>query len=210
MNSSSSLKSVPSVPSEPNGEGIFQAELSDSARRHARSPLVRGILFLLFAVGVAVPMFLFWLPSERAKWQIAAAQAKWLDGDLAGSIQILDSAAREFPENTAIYAQRIQFYLDAKEFDKALADTERLKARYPKSVTVLGMESEVLHHLGRHDEATAVCREVLRLAEEDWIGSRVHALNTLAYAQAIRNQELRAAADQMSEVLRLHGDDSVR
>ncbi len=208
MNSPSPLKSDPSTSGGPNDEGIFQAELSDFARRPPRSPLVRGVWLLLFTVGVAVAMILYLLPSERAKWRIAAAQAKWLDGDLAGAIQILDAAAVEFPETPAIYEQRIQFCIESKEFEKALADAERLAALSPNSPSVLGLQSQIFHHLGRHDEAITVCREILRLAQEEWIGNAPSALNGLAYAQAIGDTDLEEASKHIDEALRLAGDNA--
>ena len=169
--------------------------------------MVRGPVLLFFAVGVAVAMILYWLPAERAKWRIAAAQAKWLDGDLSGAIQVLDTVAAEFPDTAAIYEQRIQFCIEAKEFEKALADVERLASASPNSTTVLGLQSQVLHHLGRHEEAIAVCKEMRRLAEEKYIGSATTALNTLAYAQAIGNTQLDDALKNIDEALRLAGDE---
>jgi len=161
---------------------------------------------LLFAAGVAFVMALYWLPSERAKWQIAAAQSKWLDDDLAGAIQVLDAAASEFPDNAAIYEQRIQFCIEAKDFEQALADTQRLVKLSPGSEKALEQKGLVLLHLGRHDEAIAVCEEILRLAEEEWIGSVSSARNFLAYAQAIGGKELKTALEHINEALRLAGD----
>ena len=206
MNSSSSLKPDQPITSDPNGGGIFQAELSDSAPRRSRSPLARAVLLLLFAVGVAVPIVFYWLSSEQAKWRIAAAQAKWLDGDLPGAISVLDIAALEFPETAAIYEQRIQFYLEAKEFELALADAQRLIELDSNSTTALGLKSQALHHLGKHDEAIKVCEEMRRLAEEEWIGNAPNALNSLAYAQAIANTQLNEALGNIDEALRLAGD----
>jgi len=91
--------------------------------------------------------------------------------------KFLDAAADEFPDTAAIYSQRIQFCIEAKEFEKALADVQRLASLVPNSTTTLGLESQVLHHLGRHDEAIAVCKEMLRLAEEKFVGNATTALN---------------------------------
>lgn len=208
MNSHPPLESDPPTSAGPNEAGIFQAELSDSARRGARNPLLRGIWLLFCAVGVAMAVFLYSLPSERAKWQIAAAQAKWLEGDLVGAILILDTAAVEFPETTAVYQQRIRFCIESKEFETALADTQRLAALSPNSPTALELQSQVLHHLDRHDEAIAVCREILRLSQEKWIGSAPTALNSLAYAQAIGDTELEEALKHIDEALRLAGSNA--
>lgn len=206
MNSSSSLKPDQSITSEPSRDDIFQAELSDSTRHRPRSPLARAVLLLLFAVGVAVPIVFYWLSGEQAKWRIAAAQAKWLDGDLPGAISVLDTAALEFPETSAIYEQRIQFYLEAKEFEQALADAQHLVELDSNSTTALGLKSQALHHLGKHDEAIKVCEEMRRLAEEEWIGNAPTALNSLAYAQAIAGTQLNEALENIDEALRLAGD----
>ena len=206
MKPPSPLESDQSTTTETNEAGIFRAELSDSPPHRRRSSLLRGALVLLLVVGVAVSMIFSWLPSERANWQIAASQAKWLENDLAGAIQILDAAAEEFPDNTGIYEQRIQFCLEAKEFEKALADAERLVSLSPKSQDALGLQSQVLHHLGRHDDAIAVCQEMLRLAQEEWIGSAPIALNSLAYAQALGNTQLDEALEHIDEAMRLAGD----
>lgn len=206
MNSSSPLHSDQRAATEPNEEGIFQAELSDSAQPPRRSLLARVVLFLLFAIGVAIPMILYWLPSERANWQIAAAQAKWLEDDLPGAISILETAAKEFPEASAIYEQRLQFYFQAKEFEKALADANKLVELSPNSPDALALKSQALHHLGKHEEAIDVCNEMKRLAQEEWVGSAPQALNSLAYAQAIGDTQLEEALEHIEEALRLAGD----
>ncbi|HRX81325.1 MAG TPA: hypothetical protein P5307_19785 [Pirellulaceae bacterium] len=206
MKSSAFMNPDPSGAAVPNADGIFQAELSESSHRPGRNPLPRGVLFLLLVIGVAVPIVLYWLPAERATWQIAAAQAKWLDDDLPGAISILEIAAEEFPDTPAVYEQRLQFYFEAKQFDNALADAEKLVALTPKSPSALGLKSQALHHLGKHDKAIEVCKEILRLAQEEWIGSAAQALNSLAYAQAIGDTQLEEALKNINESLRLAGD----
>ncbi len=206
MNSTLPANSDQFATSAPCEEGIFEAELSDDARRKRRRPRLNAILLLLFAVGATVPVLMYLLPSERARWQIAAAQAKWLEGDLAGAKQIMDAAASEFPDRAAIYEQRYHFDLEAKEFDKALADVQRLETLLPESIETLGKRSEVLQHLGRHDEAIKVCRELLRLADEEWIGSAPNARNAVAYALAIGDTQLDEAMEHITEALRLSGD----
>ncbi|MDA1053006.1 MAG: hypothetical protein O3C40_21345 [Planctomycetota bacterium] len=184
--------------------------MSNSVQRRTPRLRARGLLLLLFVVGVAVPTFLYWLPSERARWQIAAARAKWLDGDLAGAIQVLDAASQEFPDTSAIYEQRIEFNLEAEEFDKALADAERLLKLLPKSQTPYWLKMQTLQHLGRHSEAIEVCQEMLRRTDDEWIGSRSQALNGLAYAQAVGGEDLDAALESITEALRLQGDHADR
>lgn len=206
MNSTSSQESEPLSPSFPDQEDVFQAEFADSAPRRSRNRRDRRVLLFLVAVGVSVALMLYWLPSERAKWQIAAAQAKWLEGDLPGAISILEIAAAEFPETVAIYEQRVQFYLEAKEYEKALADVQRIIELSTDSTTALALKSQVLHHLGKHDEAIKVCEELLRRAEKEWIGSAPTALNSLAYAQAIGDTQLNEALEHIDEALRLAGD----
>lgn len=206
MNSTSSQESEPLSPSFPGEEDVFQAEFADSTPRQSRNRRDRRVLLFLVAVGVSVALMLYWLPSERAKWQIAAAQAKWLEGDLPGAISILEIAAAEFPETVAIYEQRVQFYLEAKEYEKALADVQRIIELSTDSTTALALKSQVLHHLGKHDEAIKVCEELLRRAEKEWIGSAPTALNSLAYAQAIGDTQLNEALEHIDEALRLAGD----
>ncbi|MBC8353367.1 MAG: hypothetical protein H8E66_15315 [Planctomycetes bacterium] len=206
MNSAPPAESDQSTGPTPDREGIFQAELAVSARRPTRSPLARGLLFLCFMVGIAIPIVLFWLPSEQANWQIAAAQAKWLDGDLVGAIETLDAATVRYPDNTTVYEQRFEFLLEAKEFEKALDDAQQLVKASPKSAEAIGLQSQALHHLGRHNEAIERCAEVLRLADEEWIGSAPNARNSLAYAQAIGDTQLDKALEHIEEALRLLGD----
>jgi tetratricopeptide (TPR) repeat protein len=195
-----------SVEPAPNGEGVFQAELSDSKKRRKRSPLAHGAMWLALVVGIAIPMVMYWLPSEQAKWRIAAAQAKWLDNDMAGALQVLEAAGDDFPDNLAILQQRIAFYLEAKQYDKALADAERIVSLSNNSPQALTYQSQVLHHLGRHDEAVVICEEVLRLADEEWVGSKATALNALAYAQALGDVKLDEALLHINEAIRLAGD----
>ena len=212
MNPASSPKSNHLQTASPSEDGVYQAELSNSSTGSAsakppqRSAAARITLILLFFVGVAAPAIWFWLPSEQANWRVAAAQAKWFEDDKASAMQILDAAVIEFPDSIAIYAQRLDFLLATEQFDKALADAERLVELSPKTPGVLGMKSQVLHHLGRHEDAMVVGKEVLRLAEEEWLGARDTALNQLAYAQALTGKELDDAREAMDEVLRLHGN----
>lgn len=118
----------------------------------------------------------------------------------------MEIAAKEFPDRPSIYEQRIQFYFKAGQYEQALADAQELVKLSPKSPDALGLESQAFHHLGRHEEAINVCKEIKRLAQEEWIGSIPHALNSLAYAQAIGNTELDEALKDIDEALRLAGD----
>ncbi len=186
---------------------IFLAEVVEDRQV---VPPRRPIRFLVAGVVVGlilVSAYLHWWPGELAKWRLAQAQTAWLAGDLEGALAILDNSIDASPSDSLLYEQRIRFCLENKDYEQALADCEKLVALLPKSPEAISLRSQTLHHLGRHVEAIKDCRELLRLSEEEWIGSRVSALNSLAYAQALGNTELEDALKNVNEALRLAGED---
>ncbi len=211
MNPASSPTSNHLQTASPSEDGVYQAELSNSSRDSApakppqRSAATRITLMLLFCVGVAAPAIWFWLPSEQANWRVAAAQAKWFEDDKAAAMQILDAAVIEFPDSATVLRQRAEFQIKTEQYEQALVDVERLVQLSPKSPDSLELQSQVLHHLERHDDAILVCKEVLRLAEEEWIGNSAFAMNALAYAYAIGDKDHDVALAHINEAIRLAG-----
>ena len=180
------MSSESTQPSENPSEGsdVLVAQLVDEPGRGKRN-LGGWLVILLIASTLLGPMLYYGIPEETAKWRLATAQNQWAKGDLGAAVQTLDAAIASYPKSEALYLQRVEFCLEQQDYEKALADCERLAELSPKTPDVHHLRAQTLQHLERSEEAVAACREALRLNDDDWIGKRATALNGLAYYQAL-------------------------
>ena len=153
--------------------------------------------YLLLAILILVPVAVIQLPRELIKWQLAAGLEHRLEGDLAAAIRCADLALERDPDYLEAQVMRAQWKQDAGDRTGALADCNAIVARHESDVA-LTLRAHALQQLGRHDEAVADYEKVLVLATA--VANRVrstagdlaeaNALNGLAYAQALANQDL--------------------
>jgi tetratricopeptide (TPR) repeat protein len=90
-----------------------------------------------------------------------AAHVRFLTGDLPGALQAMELAARAASPRAPgtfgwIWSRLALYRLQAKDFEGALADSERAVRAAPHSASVRLVRGRVLLGLGRHEEASAV------------------------------------------------------
>ena len=183
---------------------VFQAQLA-AAPPPRRSPRRALLIILSLLALMSVPLVASWLPGEAARWRMAAAEERRLDGDIQGAIEMLDAALEKNPTSWEIYLQRASYYSELKDYERAIQDLDQALAAGGPANIVLAERSEAWHHLGKHAEAIDDCRELLRLSQEDHVGSPWVALNALAYARALGRVELEEGLKNAEEAIRLAG-----
>ena len=191
---------------DPNNPTVFEAQIAKPrpSRRSNRTVLL--IICFIFGL-LCAPLIIRWLPTEAARWRIAAAEEQRLNGDLDGAIRSLDSALAEFEDSSVLYWKRALYFAKAERYEEAIEDLDRAEVAGYRPDRLLPQRSTMLHHLGRHDEAIKNSKELLQLGEDD-IRLRISALNGLAYAQALGNVELKDALKNVDEAIRLGGENA--
>ena len=99
----------------PESSEVFQAQLAEA--QPSRRPNRRALLMILAILGLmSAPLLFSWLPGEAARWRMAAAEERRLDGDLDGAIQALDAVIADSPETAELYLRRAAYYSEAEEY----------------------------------------------------------------------------------------------
>ncbi len=179
----------------------------EQRRRRGCAPLL-GVLVILFIIGVVVgPLFYFEFSKELARWQLAAAFERRLDGDLAAAIAMLDEAIQQYPDHAELYLYRASWKLEAGDAQAALQDCERAKDLTPQDARVFLQRSEINLALQRGPEAVADVEQYIKLLAPRG-RSQAAALNQLAYTRAVANQDLEVALSEVTEALKVLGDDA--
>ena len=170
-----------------------------------------GRLAILIAVLITLgPVLYFGLPTEVARWHVAAATEMWLDGKKQEALARLDVALRWAGDNAAVYVCRADWMLEDEQFQKALEDYDRALAVEPDHLWALIQRSEVLQHLGRHAEAIQDWKKLVERHQSASAEQRAVFLNGLAYAQSLDNAkkpELDKALENIIQALNLAGQD---
>jgi hypothetical protein len=135
--------------------------------RPRRSPspgTVRGaVLVILAAVAlVAVPVAVVEWPREVARWHLASAAEQALNGDYAAAVTRMDRAIAWDDQEPALYLERAQYKLEAGQWQSGLDDCDLARRWVPADTRVGELRSQILQHLGRHSEAVAEWREIMR------------------------------------------------
>ncbi|MGE0760672.1 MAG: tetratricopeptide repeat protein [Pirellulaceae bacterium] len=181
----------------------YPAELAGKPRFRWLGAVVAIVLIVGIVVG---PLVYLAAPGEITRWRIAAAEEKRLNGDMPGALQELDRALQKRPQDAQLLATRARWYLDAEQFDKSIADCDRVLELEPMNVGIRIIRSQALQYLGRHAEAVTQWKELL---DSDWghaKSSRPFILNGLAYARALANVELTQALADIDEAMRREGE----
>ena len=190
--------------SHPENPDVFQAQVA--GEKPPRRSNRRALMMILAILGLmSAPMIYNWLPSEAARWRMAAAEERRLDGDLEGAIQSLDEAIIEFPESAEFYLRRAAYHSEAEEYEKAIHDLDQARIGGADLDVVLTARSYALHQVGKYAEAIEAGKELVRLSEEEQTGSTWEALNALAYARALHGTELKEGLGNADEAIRLAG-----
>jgi tetratricopeptide (TPR) repeat protein len=182
------------------------AELANKPKR-PWLVFVAGMILLMFIVGLVIgPLVYFALPGEVARWRIASAEEKRLNGDITGAIQDLDKALQEDPNNVQLLRTRSQWRLDNKEYSAALADIEQLGKLRPEDETLAFQHINILQAMGRHADAVTMAKQWLKMGTFQKTQVRAVKLNMLAYCRALANTEIDEGLTDIDEAIRIMGE----
>jgi tetratricopeptide (TPR) repeat protein len=200
---SDSSQSLADKDSEP-----FPAELADRPRGRGFGRWSGASCVLLVLALVLGPLLYVGLPREMARWRIAAALEKRLDGDLQGAIEDLGRALEQFPDDEQLYRQRADWLLEARQLERALSDADRAIELAPSDIRSYLVRSQILQRLDRHDDAVADWNRIVGLVRQGTGVSLAEALNGRAYARAVGNLELPEALEDVEEALQRAGNNA--
>jgi tetratricopeptide (TPR) repeat protein len=170
--------------------------------RRGRS-LLQLFVVLVAVLLVVVPIAFSEFPHEIARWYRAAAEEKWLDGDVHAAAAHLDRALEWFPTDPELYLRRAEFKLDIKDWTGGLKDCEQALDLNPDLVLVEQLQATLLQHLGRHREAVEIWKRINR--DDPGASSRIraHYLNGLAYSCAVGQLELEQGLAAIQQAMEL-------
>lgn len=144
------------------------------------------LLVILAAVAIViVPVATLEIPREVARWHVAAATESALNGDYPTALVAMDRAIAWDPANPALLLAQASYRLETGAWEQGLQDCDQLASLLPDDPDVGELRSSFLHHLGRHREAIAVWKNILRTSGSQPANREQHLLNGLAYATAI-------------------------
>lgn len=184
----------------------FLAELADGpvkANRGLQGTLL-GLGGLILTAAVMVLLILW--PEERWKWRLAAAEEKRLNGDVAGALAEVDALLTQNPGNREIQLKRVQWLVESKDYRQALTAADALLTSPANDPQLLLLKVQILHYLGNHQTAVTVSQSILELDAAANQNFRSIALNGLAYARALANQEISEGLADVDEAMRLVGE----
>ena len=142
-------------------------------------------------------------PREVARWHLAIASRHFEAGRHEEAQRSLAKAQSWDPDSLLLVLKQAQFHKASGDFEAAVKDIDRALAALPDNVLLLEQRAELLQHLGRHDEAVELWKSLDRVSQASGQPPREEALNGLAYAQAIANQEVEAGLESVQRALQL-------
>jgi tetratricopeptide (TPR) repeat protein len=172
-----------------------------SGQSRAWLPILAAILL------VAGPLVYLALPDEIARWYVAAAMERQLDGETERALACLEKAEFWSPGNPALYTCHGDWKLEQNDYAGSVEQYNRALQMDPSYTAALVGRSQALQHLGRHDQAIADWKRLLEKHSGGFSGRRAMFLNGLAYAQALGNTELESALENVNAALDLVGHD---
>ena len=190
----------------PSIDGPILAEFAHKPKR-PWLVFVAGMLLLLFIVSLVIgPLVYFALPGEIARWRIASAEEKRLNGDVKGAIQALDLALEEDPNNSQLLRARAKWRLENKDYSAALEDLDKLCQQRPDDESLVILRIEILQSMGRHADAVTQAKELLEMGTLQIATVRAIKLNLLAYSRALANIEIDEGLTDIDEAIRIRGE----
>lgn len=144
-----------------------------------------------------------WNPSERAYPALRAI----FDADrgrTAEAAEAIDAARQQSPDDPLLVLIKTQLLLDAEQYAEAKELLQSLPPAQRRRVPA-GLHWMVLQHAGDAAEAVKTQREAYRESQTSGSPPPEEALNALAYALAVANQDLPEALERINQALDLRG-----
>ena len=151
------------------------------------------------SVHVAVAAFLFCgCDAESAKWDLAKARNLYQSNDLAGAIDVLESAHQKSPQSNVIKLELARRYAENGQGALGIGLCNEYLKQHPEDFDGFRVRAECWPYMGRFDEALADYKRSLM----DHVSRDAAELNGLAYYRALANKELDKATDEIQEAFR--------
>jgi tetratricopeptide (TPR) repeat protein len=178
--------------------------------RKLERPVPRGIrpLTLILLAGVVGPCIALQIPREMGCWHLASAVSLRAKGEKQAAYEKLAAAMRWFPQNPELLHRRARWQLADGEVEKALADNDAMLALTDQNVNLNQAHAALLWEAGKFKEAINDWKAIDQHSLRSGIPSRAEALNGLAYGQALADDELEEALENVNQSLDLKPDDA--
>ena len=152
-----------------------------------------------------VPILIYGMGSEVAKWTAAKGQLLCDAGETERGLEFLEQAVEKSPHDQNLKLQLADQLMPRGRADEAL---ELVDAVLEKSIDLrpgLYAKANCLSFLGRPVEALKTIKQIPEL---EMPGKNTENLNTLAYFRALAGTELRMAREDIDEAIELFRLDS--
>jgi len=169
--------------------------------------MIRPFILLLL-IAVVGPCTAVQVPSEIGRWKLAAALKLRDEGEKAAAYDKLEVAMLWFPDSPSLLVQRAQWRLADGEPEAALADCDQALEAGGKRLFWLLVHAQFMWDAGEFGRAVDDWEQINAQSERTGKPSREHALNGLAYAQALDKVDLEDALMHASAALELEPGNS--
>lgn len=149
----------PAVPDRQDEKFALLGELSIS-RDPTEASLISGFLWQIWTDA----------PDDAAQQMLNEGMALRMQGDLAGSVTLLDNLVAYCPDYAEGWNQRAFSSYLQRDFTAALADLDAAIALDPHHIPAISGKALTLFGLGREDEGQDVLRQALSL--NPWLSER--------------------------------------
>ncbi len=114
------------------------------------------------------------------------------------AVALFESRLDEGLPRPQVYNYLTSLYMANDQQDKAISSIEEGVERYPENIELLYQKGLVYERSGRHEEAKQAMLTLIEIDDE-----HAEALNFLAYAYAVENQNIETALDYAERAIEL-------
>jgi tetratricopeptide (TPR) repeat protein len=172
---------------------------SSAAQRQRRVRTARWTMVLVLAGFFAV----WQAPLEIGRWQLTAALNARQDGEKQAAYEHLNTVIDRFQTRPLLFLQRAEWRMEDGQRQEAIDDIDRMLELAGERLDWLMVHSQFLQNAGEFARAVEDWKKVNDFSKRSGRPDRGEALNGLAYAQALANQELDDALNNANEALEL-------
>lgn len=159
------------------------------------------LALLITVLLVLGPLGFFGTRLEIAAWYAAAGQNAAWDGQPAQAIEQYTTALSWAPHEPSYLVRRSKQYLLQDNLEAAVADAKLAYQLAPERLSVCEAYSTALLRAGHGKEVVELWQTLLKAAEQSDTASLAMYWNSLAYFQALANQDLDQALEYINKAL---------
>ena len=179
--------------------GSSQSPTGQQAPKRRRIAGLVWLVLLAMIISTAITQG----PREVGRWHLAKAIKLRGEGDNEGAYQELAAAIKGLPDRPELVLQRAEWEIDDGDKEKALADIDKCLEKAGNELQWLQVHSLFLQNSGEFKRAVEDWKKIEKFSKRSGSPPRASALNGLAYAQALANDELDEALANVNQALEL-------